>query len=78
MCALNIRPGYSRTIPGEGMPHVDNPNERGDLIIEFDIEFPKSLTLESKDYVKRALVPHAFKKEEKPKKQVVQRSSDFD
>lgn len=40
------------------MPHVDNPNKKGDLIIEFDIEFPQSLGPDSKEYIRRALLPH--------------------
>jgi DnaJ-class molecular chaperone len=73
------RPGFIRIIPGEGMPLVDNPDKKGDLTVEFDIEFPKSLTSDSKDLIKRALVPNAYKKEEKPKKQNLQvKSSDFE
>jgi DnaJ-class molecular chaperone len=78
---LHSRPGFTKTIPGEGMPHVDNFNKKGDLIVEFEIEFPKTLTPESKDFIKRALIPNAYKKEEvhKPKKQTVQaKSSDFE
>ncbi len=62
------------------MPHVDNFNKKGDLIVEFEIEFPKTLTPESKDFIKRALIPSAYRKEEpaKPKKQTVQKSSDFE
>ena len=62
------------------MPFVDDPNKKGDLVVEFDIEFPKSLNSQSKDYIKRALIPGAFKHEEraKLKKQALDKSSDFD
>lgn len=62
------------------MPHVDDPNQKGDLIVEFDIEFPKSLNSESKDFIKKALIPNAYKKDDhKQKKQNVQmKSSDFE
>ncbi len=74
-----FRPGFTRTIPGEGMPLVDNTDTKGDLVVEFDIEFPKSLTADSKELIKRALIPNAFKREEKPKKKNIQmKSSDFE
>jgi DnaJ-class molecular chaperone len=61
------------------MPLVDNTDKKGDLIVEFDIEFPRSLTADSKELIKRALIPNAYKKEEKPKKQNIQvKSSDFE
>lgn len=62
------------------MPYVEDFAKKGDLIVEFDIEFPKTLTPESKEFVKKALIPNAHKKEEpKPKKQNVQiKSSDFE
>ena len=63
------------------MPLVDNVEKKGDLIVEFNIEFPKTLTPESKDLIKRALIPNAYKKEvpKAPKKQNVQaKSSDFE
>jgi DnaJ-class molecular chaperone len=39
------------------MPNVDDPSKKGDLIVEFDIEFPKSLAADSKNLIKRALIP---------------------
>ena len=35
-----IRHGDMKTIPGEGMPLRNNPFERGDLFVEFRVEFP--------------------------------------
>ena len=61
------------------MPHIDNTNLKGDLVVEFDIEFPKSLTAENKDFIKKALIPNAYKKEDKPaKKNPTVKSSDFE
>ena len=63
------------------MPHLENFNKKGDLIVEFEIEFPNTLTPDSKDHIKRALIPNAFKKEEnhKSKKLAIQsKSSDFE
>lgn len=32
-----------RTIVGEGMPHYKNPFEKGDLLIQFAVRFPKKI-----------------------------------
>jgi DnaJ-class molecular chaperone len=68
-------------IPNEGMPFVEDFSKKGDLIVEFDIEFPRSLSSEGKELVKKALIPQAFKKEgkkqsKKPNFQI--QSSDFE
>lgn len=39
-----IRPGYKKVVQREGMPHPDDPNQYGNLIIEFEIDFPNSMT----------------------------------
>ncbi|CAH3199417.1 unnamed protein product, partial [Porites evermanni] len=38
-----VKPGYQKIVPGEGMPISKNPNTKGDLIIQFNIEFPNQL-----------------------------------
>jgi len=38
-----IKPGETKVIDGEGMPHYKNPFEKGRLIIKFDVEFPASI-----------------------------------
>lgn len=43
-----INPGDFRSIEDEGMPHNDNPNIKGNLYIEFSIEFPKKLDSKAK------------------------------
>lgn len=35
-----IKPGMVKRIPNEGMPTYKRPENRGDLYIEFDVEFP--------------------------------------
>lgn len=50
-----IKPGYTKQVPGEGMPISSDPTKKGDLIIEFNIEFPTSLTPEKKQLVQKAL-----------------------
>lgn len=51
-----ISPGYEKVVTGEGMPISQNPNIKGDLVIRFDIEFPKQLTPEKKQALKEALL----------------------
>ena len=53
---LHFRPGFTKLVPGEGMPNSNNPETKGDLIIEFDMEFPTSLTPEKKELIRRALL----------------------
>lgn len=50
-----IKPDYSHTIHGEGMPLPKSPNRRGDLIIKFKINFPKHLSDQSKQLLRNAL-----------------------
>jgi DnaJ-class molecular chaperone len=38
-----IKPTTVRRIPNEGLPFPKEPTKRGELIVEFDIEFPDSL-----------------------------------
>ena len=51
-----FRPGYTKVVPGEGMPLSADPQKKGDLVIEFDIEFPTSLTPDRKDLIKKSLL----------------------
>jgi len=39
-----ITPTYEKVLGGYGMPHQKQPHEKGDLIIRFNIEFPRTLT----------------------------------
>ncbi|KAL0084757.1 hypothetical protein F4703DRAFT_1737370 [Phycomyces blakesleeanus] len=36
-----IKPGMVKRIPHEGMPIYKRPDDRGDLYVKFDVEFPK-------------------------------------
>ncbi|XP_043476671.1 dnaJ homolog subfamily B member 13-like [Leptopilina heterotoma] len=49
-----ITPNYQKQITGEGLPIVNNPKERGDLLIDFNIKFPVYMSVESKNYIKKA------------------------
>lgn len=50
-----IQPGYTKVVTGEGMPLSREPRLKGELIIEFNIDFPNSLTPDRKELIKRAL-----------------------
>ncbi|XP_006813296.1 dnaJ homolog subfamily B member 13-like [Saccoglossus kowalevskii] len=51
-----IMPGYRKAVPSEGMPLSKDPDMKGDLQVQFDIEFPKQLTPEKKHLIKQALL----------------------
>lgn len=63
-----IRPGYQKRLPGYGMPLMKNPENFGDLIIEFDIDYPQTLTTYKKSLIKKALVNHDEEKKQNPRK----------
>ncbi len=51
-----VQPGYTQTVAGEGMPNPRDPSgKRGDLVIEFDISFPKALSIPQKQLLQKAL-----------------------
>ncbi len=50
------RPGYKKRMPGQGMPLMKEPEKYGDLVIEFDVEYPHNLNSDQKLYIKEALI----------------------
>ena len=38
-----LAPQFVHTIKGEGMPLKDDPNQKGDLHVCFDVQFPSSI-----------------------------------
>ncbi|MEE6473243.1 hypothetical protein FKM82_009907 [Ascaphus truei] len=51
-----VHPKYSKVVPGEGMRLSKDPNQKGDLIIQFDIQFPEHLTPQKKHLIRQALL----------------------
>lgn len=50
-----IKPGMRKTVAGQGLPFPKNPEQRGDLVVEFDVNFPDTLPGNAKDVLKRHL-----------------------
>lgn len=50
-----VHSGQEKILIGEGMPNYKT-GEKGDLIVQFQVEFPKSLTAEQRDVLKQVLV----------------------
>lgn len=50
-----VSPGTRKVIRGEGMPLQKNPSQRGDLVVEFDVQFPAALNDNQKSLIRQAL-----------------------
>ncbi|CAJ0929325.1 unnamed protein product [Ranitomeya imitator] len=50
-----VNPGTKRKIHGEGLPLPKAPEQRGDLVVEFDIRFPQRLPASSRETLERVL-----------------------
>ena len=46
------QPGTSFTLRGKGVPYVNNPNRRGDLIFVVNVEIPKGLSDKQKEHMR--------------------------
>lgn len=53
-----IKPNSIERISGQGLPNPKNSGRRGDLIVEFDIRFPDSLSADAKQLILNALPPN--------------------
>lgn len=52
-----VQPGYTKRVVGEGMPvSKSKDEEKGDLVISFDIVFPTKLEVHQKSLLKQALM----------------------
>jgi len=54
-----IKPGEKMAIVGEGMPKYKTPTQFGDLILEFEVEFPTNLYEDQVSKLREALPPPA-------------------
>eukprot|EP00802_Teleaulax_amphioxeia_P022623 Tamp_23092.p1 GENE.Tamp_23092~~Tamp_23092.p1 ORF type:complete len:193 (-),score=35.85 Tamp_23092:40-618(-) len=50
-----VSPSYTKIVRGEGMPKSKEPGTRGDLILTFDVKYPKSLPEHVRKKVRTAL-----------------------
>lgn len=50
-----LKPNQSRRLQGYGLPFNKDPSRRGDIIIDFNIVFPESLSDTSKNLIRTAL-----------------------
>jgi len=50
-----VSPSSTKIISGEGMPLQKNPNQKGNLIIKFNIVFPRHLSEQQKAQIRSAL-----------------------
>mmetsp|Transcript_17117 Transcript_17117/g.25350 ORF Transcript_17117/g.25350 Transcript_17117/m.25350 type:complete len:194 (+) Transcript_17117:2-583(+) len=50
-----VTPTYTKVVKGKGMPISKEPGARGDLIVTFDIEYPKGISEEAKQKLKEIL-----------------------
>jgi DnaJ-class molecular chaperone len=46
-----LKPNSIEKIQGRGLPYPKEPSKRGDLLINFDIQFPDKLTQAQKDII---------------------------
>ncbi|XP_022914225.1 dnaJ homolog subfamily B member 13-like [Onthophagus taurus] len=49
-----VNPGYEKVVPNEGMPILETPGEKSDLIIRFRVEYPPYLPKASRDLLEKA------------------------
>ncbi|EPZ35621.1 DnaJ-domain-containing protein [Rozella allomycis CSF55] len=49
------QPGQTMTYANAGMPNQKNPNQKGNLVIHFNVQFPSSLTDIQKDTIRKVL-----------------------
>jgi len=53
-----IKPNDTQRISNRGMPNPKIPGRRGDLVVDFDIRFPDSLSPAAKELIQNALPPN--------------------
>lgn len=53
-----VHPAYTKIVHGEGMPKPKSPSQRGDLIITFDVIYPRNISADAKEKLKE-LIPRS-------------------
>ncbi|KAG1666524.1 hypothetical protein FOA52_014421 [Chlamydomonas sp. UWO 241] len=53
-----VTPGMVKVVANQGMPMSKDPGARGNLIVNFEVQFPSSLTPAQKEKVREALTPN--------------------
>jgi len=56
-CNEVLAPGVTKTKRGEGMPSSKSPATKGDLVVQFDVQYPTHLSEAQKGLLRRALGP---------------------
>ena len=51
-----ISPGHETRVNGEGMSLVDDPKNKGDLVICYNVSFPTVLNPQQKTLIRQALI----------------------
>lgn len=54
-CSDVIKPGAIRRLRGEGLPLPKSPSQRGDLLVEFQVQFPDRIPPQSREIIKHSL-----------------------
>lgn len=49
------QPGMRRRVSGEGLPYPKRPDRRGDLIVDYEVKFPESLSQSARDTIANVL-----------------------
>jgi DnaJ-class molecular chaperone len=50
-----VSPGSTKVIPNEGMPTAKDPRVKGNLILQFAVDFPSELSVDQKNKIKAIL-----------------------
>lgn len=50
-----VTPNYTKVVKGEGMPSSKTPGAKGDLVLTFDILYPRSIDDSAKEQLKKVL-----------------------
>lgn len=54
-CPEIVHPTYAKVVAGEGFPVAKSPGKRGNLVVSFDIAFPKYLSMSQRGHLREVL-----------------------